>query len=906
MRKFSNEAIEEIKSHLIDYIKETREFKGMNFSCFNSDAHSNNDKHPSAAIVPGTDNKVWKCFGCGESGDIFKAVKLNEGKDFKEALPYLADKYGAIAENTETTSYKASINKNEEVKDFSEEIDTFHKYVSQTSYYTNRGLSERIINKYKLGFHPIRKDFKYLLPVSNSFIIWRSDSIEKNGRYRNEGKTVPFNERYLLDSSLTKQYIFVTEGLFDALAFEELGYEAISINSVSNANKFIELVASNKENVKEKIFILSGDNDSKGIEMNEKLNEALCSIGIKSSIYNDFSKYKDVNEALIKDRRTLETSINKFIDRLESFDWSSYFKTTQKSSLTTTNNVNSEFGESVYILNNCYYKRTSSGGKAISNFTLTPVEVIQSDKVTVITFDAITNMNKKIRRKITLEDFMSAKSFKKAINHIDYCFSGSDNDLEYIKSSFSQLKYVEKTGLLHTGFHKVEDKWFFTSSDNTIDQSLNTNEQCVMIENHSELDTLLLKIKPIEKDELLKIAEAMFKFNTLKKTATILGYIAATFLKERLWKSSNIKFPHLLMIGEAGSGKSQTVESVIIPILGLVREAIGASKCTSFTTLKIASSSNTCPLIIEEYKPQQIGPSRVKDISNLLRDIYDHHTGTRGKADQTIQTYNLQCPVIMVGEAGTSETAIVERSLQVIFSKTDIKDSTFQNNFNLLKKNEKLLSKLGRALLNEALLISDDEIIKLYDTLYNDKVDSNINVPRVTNSVTCCLLGLSLIKRVFNRLQLDFGTTIDINEGDLIKAINSAAYCDLLGENSSSKSVIDQTLEVFDRMAENGLLVENIDYTIVKGSHLALRVNKFYDKFTKYVGDCRIEMEVLPQSQFTTQLRHASYFKNYDNARFSKYENGIATADSQKAYLLSIDALKQKQLELNRLLKGFI
>ncbi len=39
------------------------------------------------------------------------------------------------------------------------------------------------------------------------------------------------------------------------------------------------------------------------------------------------------------------------------------------------------------------------------------------------------------------------------------------------------------------------------------------------------------------------------------------------FAKEHLRKAG-IKFPHLFLIGEAGSGKSNTLERVILPIFG--------------------------------------------------------------------------------------------------------------------------------------------------------------------------------------------------------------------------------------------------------------------------------------------------------------------------------------------------
>ena len=52
-----------------------------------------------------------------------------------------------------------------------------------------------------------------------------------------------------------------------------------------------------------------------------------------------------------------------------------------------------------------------------------------------------------------------------------------------------------------------------------------------------------------------------------------------------------MKYPHLFLIGEAGSGKSTTLERVILPIFGRSR-VVAAPQVTGFTLMKDAASSN--------------------------------------------------------------------------------------------------------------------------------------------------------------------------------------------------------------------------------------------------------------------------------------------------------------------------
>src|SRR6202035_5957135 len=50
------------------------------------------ERTPSFGIDPA--EKVYYCFGCQASGDVFTFVQESEGVDFKGALELLAERYG--------------------------------------------------------------------------------------------------------------------------------------------------------------------------------------------------------------------------------------------------------------------------------------------------------------------------------------------------------------------------------------------------------------------------------------------------------------------------------------------------------------------------------------------------------------------------------------------------------------------------------------------------------------------------------------------------------------------------------------------------------------------------------------------------------------------------------------------
>lgn len=106
MQKLKNteDIVLQLKPLLKKYLEENNtKFKGTLFSCPNRVSHSNNDDTPSAGFVPNTDETIWNCFSCGNSGDIFTAYSLLEGEEIKGANWYnivkkLADRYNIFYE----------------------------------------------------------------------------------------------------------------------------------------------------------------------------------------------------------------------------------------------------------------------------------------------------------------------------------------------------------------------------------------------------------------------------------------------------------------------------------------------------------------------------------------------------------------------------------------------------------------------------------------------------------------------------------------------------------------------------------------------------------------------------------------------------------------------------------------
>ncbi|MCK5286152.1 MAG: DNA primase [Candidatus Pacebacteria bacterium] len=110
-----------------------------------------NEKTPSFFMSP--DRGTFKCFGCGEGGDIFTFVEKYEGVDFKGSLKILADKAGVelIKEDPK------KVNEKNRIYDVLEKSTSFFQAnllnnKEALEYLKNRGVEERIIKQFRLGF----------------------------------------------------------------------------------------------------------------------------------------------------------------------------------------------------------------------------------------------------------------------------------------------------------------------------------------------------------------------------------------------------------------------------------------------------------------------------------------------------------------------------------------------------------------------------------------------------------------------------------------------------------------------------------------------------------------------------------------------------------------------------------
>jgi len=195
-----------------------------------------NEKTPSFTVSPA--KEIYKCFGCGKSGNTISFVMEHEKYSYVEALKWLANRYGIEIEETFVseeqkqqfqTADSLFIINNFAQQFFSDRL--FNTEEGQDiglAYFKERGFREEIIRKFQLGYSPEQRDaftrealakqYNAELLVKTGLVANRNDQLMDNYRGRvifpvhnHSGKVLGFGARILKSNDRAPKYINTPE-----------------------------------------------------------------------------------------------------------------------------------------------------------------------------------------------------------------------------------------------------------------------------------------------------------------------------------------------------------------------------------------------------------------------------------------------------------------------------------------------------------------------------------------------------------------------------------------------------------------------------------------------------------------------------------------------------------------------
>lgn len=328
-----------------------------------------NEKTPSFMVNP--ERQIFKCFGCGEGGDIFTFIEKIEGVDFYNSLKILADRAGVKLQQKSVkrgdTEYKSDQKTTLfEINDLASKV--YHKILvdhpkaeKARNYLKNRGLTQEIINEFKIGYAPDSWDFlirfleskKYKNPdIFKAGLIIRNDKGSYYDRFRGRimfpinnimGNCVGFTSRVLIDDGKQAKYINSSEspiyskgkilyGLDKAKMAIRLKELAVVVEGnmdviACHQAEFKNVVASSGTAItEEQIRALSRytpdiafafDSDSAGLSAMHRAIILSLNIDITPKIIEIPSGFKDPDEAISKEIKLWQRAVENARSALE-------------------------------------------------------------------------------------------------------------------------------------------------------------------------------------------------------------------------------------------------------------------------------------------------------------------------------------------------------------------------------------------------------------------------------------------------------------------------------------------------------------------------------------------------------------------------------------------------------------
>lgn len=195
-----------------------------------------NEKSPSFTVSPA--KEIYKCFGCGKSGNTITFLMEHEKYSYVEALRWLAARYNIEIEETETSPAQKMAQQTADslyaINHFA--MDFFTKQYWNTeagatiaqSYMQHRGFLRPIVEKFKIGYNPSERDSLAKALIQNQFnpelfartglVVERDGEWQDNYRDRiifpihnTTGKIIGFGARQIAKNDRSPKYINTPE-----------------------------------------------------------------------------------------------------------------------------------------------------------------------------------------------------------------------------------------------------------------------------------------------------------------------------------------------------------------------------------------------------------------------------------------------------------------------------------------------------------------------------------------------------------------------------------------------------------------------------------------------------------------------------------------------------------------------
>lgn len=809
-----------------------------------------NEKTPSLSVkfFPDRNKEKFRCWGCDKQGDAIDFIREFKGIDYIKAREYL----GLSVEKSPREELY------EKVKSYIEwELTKFRKgqqLLGIFNFVNDKGE----IAYFKAKFKNVegKKELSYY-HIENDKVI--------NKRGCDE---LPYNLYKVIDGVRNKSIVIICEGEKDA-------------NTLNSVLKNSDYVATSIKSCKDismlegaRIYVCSDTGEAgeqykwhiyKELYKSSKEFKFINLPGIKSLGNN-----KDVTDWLDNghDKKDLLNAFSRSLDLKSKFEL-------QQDNRGIYKYIAKEKDDEVT------YKK-----KYLTDFRILEAArvkfVDEAQEGVKLTLKSATNET--IDRQGPSQVFDDTKSFKNFLGTLDLAFKGRADDVTDLKTWINKFFALEIEEV-YSGiqFKEKDNHVFFITNDGAIGKDKNYPN--IKSDGRNNVD--VMEIENLTAAELKEIKKHLFRFATPEKTISIIGTIINNLAVAQC-KAAKIKLHHLLIVGESGSGKSTILENVIAPILNYsTNEIKSLGLATNFSLIKDLSDGNYS-MIYEEHKPSRWDRYKISKISEVLRNLYDGSTVSRGDKSLKSKSFYLGRPVIIAGEEGyyNNEKALMDRSCIIYTSKNE-RTPKSSKEIKWLKDNEELLNKLGKSLIEIILNLSVDKYVQL-----RNKVSENIKdlKDRPLNTAVNISMGMEILNLLLKKYRIK---TITGYVDYIVKNIK----LEVLEGGEEAHSIVEQMLTIYNDMIDDKRC-DGMNVVVRREDGIFIKTSEMLNQIRVYMKNTGLNMHILENRDFKKQATKAGYLTGIAN-KLIRVDGKIIRFDTyskEKLRKLKVDAIAPPDL----------
>lgn len=826
-----------------------------------------NEKTPSFHVYEKDGQEFYKCQGCGASGDVIKYVTNLKECNFVAALEIIT---GESVHDPNSTEYKL-ISYLKEQKKYPLEDGYFKEFEDIYFYYDSNDQLESCKIKYLIVDSKgtkVKKSFSQHL-IKNNSIDFRSSlnklpntiyNLAQIGSKNKEGKT-----------------IFIVEGEKDC---NTLMYKGLAATTPRESGEWTE----------EMVKVFAGANvviiPDTGEAGTKRANTVIAAI-------------KEVVKSL---KVCYAPGLADLGDNKDITDWFEAGNTKQQLlehikffclDLKNKNELQQDYHGIYYLKTEKIDGEAVDVKKYIANFQVIAAEHINNIDEGQPSYQlTLKNLfNEVIVVNIEHESFIEVSNFNKSLKHMNFDFKGNSNMLKTFRLWVNYFVTKRTTSCSINGTREFNNEYLLVTEHGAMNSKGEFDK--TIRSNNSLRPCDLPLVEPINKCLLEELNKYLFTWNKPEVVNIQLGSAFAYSMVHH-FINNGLKLHFSLVAGEAGSGKSTSVESIMMPLSGLSDEFYKKSCAnSSFYTMTRNLGGTNLPVFYDEYKPSQWAGKlqyKANEISNILRSLYDRSAAERGNGHEVVQ-YNVLAPLFLIGEEtfADEEGALFERSAISFLTREGKELPGARSSMEYLRSNKTLIMQLGKLLYMTSLGLTNEEFKQIYNEALTEcnGFSSMLSSDRVYNSLVNVVTGFKL----FNKACAAIGAAAVQIE---IKQLAIFFKNNCQSGNERTLSEVEKFFVALDEMYEGVAYPEIIGYN-TKGHFYQFNFNKIRSDLKNFDVKNILGYDVIDSTNLKKQL-NAKGWLLFDGKSNPKRVIGRDTP--LRGYSIKADELRKLNLSI--------